>query len=349
MKSLILHIGSHKTGSTTIQSFLRNNSRLIDGYGWKLFCLKKNGLKSGEGNVNSWINFMGERENFEAKLDLDLVKELGRMDGNAIISSEELSWVFDESHIEEIAIALRNVFDDIKIVVYFRRQDDAIVSHYQQGFKRKNSTAARFYGRSLEPAPPIVAGYHDKYLDYNNKYLMWASAFGKANVLVRWFQRESLVESDVLVDFLTLIGIDVLDIDLPKKDNQSLSKYSIIVNLTLFNGYHYSDWWREFIKYLDVNYEKNFLPSRDYAERTYLRYEKSNQRLARELEVNIQTFSRDFSRYPIEADKINDSDYKVLVEAMMKFTDSLNILQVIMYKNKFFYDVATKVKRYLRS
>ncbi len=54
MKKLILHIGSHKTGSTSIQNSLNNNDSLLNDNGYSYFNIDPSGSQVST-STNSWI------------------------------------------------------------------------------------------------------------------------------------------------------------------------------------------------------------------------------------------------------------------------------------------------------
>lgn len=309
-RKLILHIGSHKTGSTSLQKFLFKKKRELKKIGWNYFSSDPDGCVNVEGNANKWVNFFGKKNTMEAAVNLGLVDELKKKDGNWIVSAEELSWISDQGHLLELSEKLSDIFNEIMVVVYFRRQDLHLLSHYHQGFRFYESSAARFYGRS-STALPKYQEYFDDYLDYNKKFEKWAHAFGKDNLKVGIFEKERLINGDVITDFInkTDLGLDVEDLKI--NVNESLNKLEILYNYYSFQSGIALPYPIDFTNYSD----SKFLPSISEAESIYFRYKKSNNKLFDRLDGNLKFCDHKFP-YPIEANSQSDSDVSDIIALM---------------------------------
>lgn len=129
---LILHIGFQKTGTTAIQNFLFNNARILNKYKYSYpemqkgkfnitngYCLRNCVTEFGLGKVNnkceSWKIFWDKTR--------DELKK-----NNVIISWEGISTY----NIDDFFSAVKNEYDNIKVIVYLRRQDRYIESLYNQ-------------------------------------------------------------------------------------------------------------------------------------------------------------------------------------------------------------------------
>ena len=207
-RKLLLHVGSHKTGSTSLQRYLYENQDTLRDHGWSLFFSKNKKNSSSYtsvGSSNSWVTLSGDKSKFTAQLSPSIIQEVLKLDGNVIISAEELSWVFLIEDIQKIKELFEPYFS-VHVLFYIRRQDKFLLSHYQQGFKTKESSAASFYGRELTPYPEFCE-YFDMYLDYFKKVNNWVSVFSIDNISVRWFDVKSLIGSNIIDDFFNFIDV----------------------------------------------------------------------------------------------------------------------------------------------
>ena len=334
-RKLIIHIGSHKTGTTSIQKFMLDNKNLLEDNGWSLFSKNRavnNRVHYSEGSINSWIDFSGKHESFCGRLSEKILSELSKTQGNIIISSEELSWCMTRESIENIKKIMSNIFSDISIIVYFRRQDEQLLSHYQQGFRFKESTAAKFYGRELTPLPEHKP-YFDNYLNYARKLELWRSVFGEENVYWNLFDKNCLYKNNIINDFLTNIGIDV-----PVKNeftNQALSKENIIFNYHVFSSGVLDFCIRpHFMKKLSKNGGKKFLPSESEMKEVMSSYEECNKILFEEKGLKFSDVKE--GKYPKEKDTVKTSDYEIILKDFFDFLSNLSLRDIVSICYRYF-------------
>jgi len=153
------------------------------------------------GKVKGWI------DSNKGTIYPGFSRSLAANDGNIVVSMEGLSWVFDRECIARLQGELVDVFSDIKIVAYLRRQDKQVVSHHQQGSKVSGRKAARFYGNQPTALPQYQPHFQD-YLNYSRRIGFWADAFGDANIYLRIFERDLLKDGDVVSDFFAITGME---------------------------------------------------------------------------------------------------------------------------------------------
>jgi len=140
-----------------------------------------------------------------------------------LMSSENLTGNMRLAGVRGLYKLLKPHFDEIEIIVYLRRQDDAILSMYgefmRQGFS--NETFDQFIAHALEPAagPP--------YLFSRRMLLEWIEVFGQDAVNVRLFAPKHFPDGDILKDFLSQVlhteDIDTTGIERSTNNNISLS------------------------------------------------------------------------------------------------------------------------------
>ena len=210
MKKLYIHIGTEKTGTTTIQETLFKNRGLI----------KKQGVLYPESlnhsnHVSFCLAFMdfNERselysvmgcepniaaaERFSKETLRNLEEEILRSGCDAVvISNEHLhSRITSREEISRIKDWAQKIFDDVEIVCYLRNQADLAISYYSTLIKSGNAPENIF--------PEFQSIPH--YYDYKNLLDSWCSVFG--GISVRVFSRELLVNGSVVDDVFSILGI----------------------------------------------------------------------------------------------------------------------------------------------
>ena len=214
-KTVFLHIGTHKTGSTSVQHFLHDNTDRLRSHGFLypsshlLECahhrfgttlLRDAGLSILKNDASSGAQSYSQAEPValaDLRLWPDLKEEVEQTDCSyVIISSEEFEWVTQP---EVIPRLLGN--HNYKIVVCLRRQDHYLESVYQTFVKNKNvrlkAEPAKWIGKVVSGT-----GFHD----YFNLLERWAAVFGKENILPIVF--EDAIINRLEVEFLRTIGVD---------------------------------------------------------------------------------------------------------------------------------------------
>lgn len=201
MSNLYLHIGTHKTGSTAIQSSLKKKSSELDDEDIlhiPYFSLLKE-LMQTECFDPALASRMRE------KLNHNLNYSLQRSADRFILSFEGFSGrpLMGYTNAEVIAEILHYAFDDIdvKVIVYLRRQDSFVESVYTQKIHEGESYS---FDTFLEQTDVLK-------LDWYALVDAYGSRFGTENVFVRRYHREFFPEAYSLIqDFGRVIGSKTL-------------------------------------------------------------------------------------------------------------------------------------------
>ncbi|XOV79158.1 MAG: hypothetical protein ACFHVJ_19950 [Aestuariibacter sp.] len=334
MKKLILHIGSHKTGTSAIQKALVENKRALKKNGWRLFHQMPNGKSYPKGSCSSWVDFEGSGEFFKASVNENLFDELGKLPGSHILSSEELSWLFDEDQISLFCQNLKSIYDQITVIVYLRRQDKQLVSHYQQGFKFTHSTARRFFGNEISPLPNYSERF-DKYLDYFTRIGFWAKSVGESNLKVRIFEPEYLHNDGVVADFFSICDIPLCTVD--ERVNEAVCKFDVAVNeareISNFSNQAITDFIKMCV--LERNPElrlQKLVPSMSSAYHIYERFIKNNRLLNEQFKLvnRDDLFSTsDFELYPEEEIGLSQDEKLRLIGEFFGGLEALKVRDVL--------------------
>lgn len=287
MKKVYLHIGIHKTGSSSIQQSLFDAKDKIVEQGFFYFCQDFDGVDRPL--PQKWIDLKGFNSptiKDEVKFN-QLLKEVQQ--DKIIISIEALAWFYTQEAVESVARALKGF--DVDVITYIRRQDKQMVSYHQEGSKGKNKPSTAYYGAAICPFDIK----NSEYLNYYQRSMVWAEAFGKQNIKVRIFEPEKLVKKDVVADFCNLVGLSGVN---SVRVNESLgfeaTKVGQLINLSNLNDDNLVKKIRE-----NLSSEGKLLPSKSAAENFYKQFIVSNQKLNNEFEITQGgLFKDDFDDYP---------------------------------------------------
>ena len=193
---LVLHIGGAKCGSSAIQAYLAQNAGALAArrvaVPGKL--LDFTSEVTGE-QIWAFENAAcGDTDVAALKQRLQaLLNEAGaRGHRKVVLSAENIC-----NH-PALSVALRSVCDGrpAKIVFYVRRQDDFLISSWQQ-----------WHLKMFDSVEAFLADRVGKVACWHTMIAPWADAFGDRNVRVRPFARERLKGRDVVTDFFDCIGV----------------------------------------------------------------------------------------------------------------------------------------------
>lgn len=322
MNKLFLHIGTPKTGTTTLQSFLNYNRGRLKEKG--IFVPELLGKQShilltayaqNDDIFNTRhrrvanINNHEQLYQFRKKLSRDFSRAIKNISDSdvTVISSESLSnKLTDEVSVSRVKKFLNNWFDEITIVLYLRRQDKRAVSDFDQSIKACAPRKNFFF--KIDSSEKLPWSYN-----YLGIYKLWKTVFPEANFIVRVFERSRLIDEDIVSDFFNIIGSqDVLKFDRVKMKNVSLSASAQVFFIELHNflksnNIEMSKSNQKLIVNAlnDISSDPPLKPIRSSAEKFYKFFKKDNDELFSI--VGMEGFSEDFSIYPEYKDNINIS------------------------------------------
>lgn len=199
---VFLHIGSDKTGSTSIQSALfRNRDWLRErsvyvpntGFGW-------------DNGHSALLTKLDDRDLASLKQELALATDSGFK--SAVLSWEGMVY-FRWHRIRKLFRILRPF--DIQILVYLRDQAEFIQSAHLQLIKMGNrvpSIRALAAPAGLRQHLLAAAFIRDPSCNYYRKLRRWRRWMPGASFCVRVFDRSRLAGGDVVTDFLQQLGVE---------------------------------------------------------------------------------------------------------------------------------------------
>ncbi len=209
---IFLHIGCEKTGTTSVQRWLHLNRTVLLEKGYV--------YPTGLGGVNQTsltayslddvkidtIRLKHGIENQQALASFRQVIEKRfhnlfentREESTIVLSNEHLS---SRLLLESEVLRLKTLIDRLKgsvtLILYIRRQDEVLESLYS------TSLRSGFRGQ------PAIPAQNEQLSRYRYDILInrWAAVFGEENIILRRYERSSLVDGDIISDFKKLVGI----------------------------------------------------------------------------------------------------------------------------------------------
>lgn len=218
MKTLYIHIGTPKTGTTSIQNFcglnrekLREQGVLypIMNYHYERKSVNRNGyFLTGTIKENGTRNKEKEKEVFDSELQyiVDCFKE-----NDTILLSDESIWWATSTRRKGLWKDLKKHSEQhnyqIKVIVYLRRQDQFMMSRYNQRLKTDFVASTQNFDEYFAD----MNGRFKCVMDYRDRIDNIAKSISKENVIVKRFDRNYFYNGDLNQDFLNILGVKVDD------------------------------------------------------------------------------------------------------------------------------------------
>ncbi len=193
-KTVILHIGASKAGSSSIQSFLRRNRFAFAKRGYiipsttlsvegpvsgdHVFALEGLAKAGGAPAFRERIASLFELSGPEAKAVIFSAENLSNQGNSAIVTGLAEDY-------------------DLRVVMYLRRQDELLTSAWQQWGSKLETDFNAWLIMALK-----------QYGQWDRTLAEWQRHVGRDAMVVRVFERQSFVNGDLLQDFVDAIGLE---------------------------------------------------------------------------------------------------------------------------------------------
>ncbi len=201
-KSIWLHIGAPKTGSTAAQSFCLNSRKFLVQRGVELVRRRR---RATVNDLAVAIRSGKLKQAEQIGADVDAIVQASAQE-KVLITSEMLSGC-NPKLVSRVIPCLSQ--HPVNLIFYIRRQDQMLESSYKQ--KIKTGRLACNFQEYLEKFQ-AAKGFYDRVID------SWSENFPDARWHVRRMQRGSLYQEDVVADFMQVLGVsDIPEDILPKR------------------------------------------------------------------------------------------------------------------------------------
>jgi hypothetical protein len=304
----ILHIGTEKTGSTSIQQFLARNRDWLATHG---FHYAKAPGSPNHTRLFSYavsspalafnLRTAEEHEALRTRLEADLATEVEANPGKVFLFSNEHchSRLYAPEEVERLRALLARHFDRVDVLVYLRRQDELAVSLYSTLLKAGTSGRELLVRRPV-PSLPVGSPEQTLYYDYEALLARWGAAFGAERLIVRRFPQD-LVARSIIDDVCHVAGLPTPE-HRPERANESLrpefQEYLRLINPHL--KVQQGSTRGEIVRVLsELGKGNGRLPARGAASAFFDRFRDSNEAVRAARFPDAATlFDEDFSRYP---------------------------------------------------
>jgi hypothetical protein len=213
MKQLFLHIGTLKTGSTSIQGYLEDHIKQLEDQGFSLY----EGAHMPVNHIELFLAAMRyERDSF-AKLKLQnrfafdesytesIRQRVNRfIDTNpcqkVILTTEGLCLLRYDDEVDRLKSILGESASNTTIILYLRNKADYLKSYTRQLLKVRGRLP------SDDPESSLYVEEDSWLWDYESLIALFARGFGSENVKVIDYDQEKQSRGNVLPSFLEAIG-----------------------------------------------------------------------------------------------------------------------------------------------
>lgn len=252
----ILHAGTEKTGTTSLQRFLSMNAVTLAEQGiWVPRALVLNPIADPYNHVLlSTASRLSIAEPDDLQLRLGLCsmetvqqhrravmdaltterKALRYVPSTMIVSNEHIhSRLRTEQDVASAKALLEPLCRDFRVVIYLRSQYELAQS--------VAVTAVRQGAIEFRPIPDFntangfddLIGVDHEYFDYGHLLQRLERVFGPAALDVRLYGHSDLYDNDVVQDFFYRLGVDITHMRHPGRENSSLRRGAVLFLLKL--------------------------------------------------------------------------------------------------------------------
>ncbi|MGH3506995.1 MAG: hypothetical protein ACRDO2_07300 [Nocardioidaceae bacterium] len=225
-----MHIGTGKAGSTSLQLFCRDNRDRLGELGL-LYPKSPGNARHGRLSMSlktedelaitpAWDRLQQpDPTRLRRTLRRRLRNEIERSGLPRVLLSDEEVFGLSAPALRRLAGLAGRLADQLRVVVYLRRQDDHMVSRYQQGVK------IGWVARLEEFARQDMAGLYN----YDERLRRHERLVAPTELVVRRFEQSSFSDGSLYQDFLDAVGVPARAADLAQvpRRNESLDAESV--------------------------------------------------------------------------------------------------------------------------
>jgi tetratricopeptide (TPR) repeat protein len=198
-KTMFIHVGPPKTGTSAIQNWFSKNADMLRTRGvyYPEHALDPNGVSSGNLSiVCDIVQPLAVGKPAEITVSKEKVTRLLEVFNESGCHCLFLSSEFFIQHM----VALKKLIPDVFFIAYLRNPIEIIESNYNQGVKRAG------FSHTIN-----LASFNT--MPHVNYLLNYVDTFNKDHLLLRFYEVEFNGTSSLINDVLTLLGIDGVGVD----------------------------------------------------------------------------------------------------------------------------------------
>ena len=318
MTQLLLHIGANKTGSSAVQSFIRDNLSLLDEAG---YAVPDNELKWSKRVTGFQVFGLAElfADGGSPERTAAVFDELMRTapaGKTVLISAENLSNQGIQRFLTQVCSRYRT-----KVILYIRRQDELLTSSWQQWNSKIESDLDAWIVKSLR--------LHGNWAQIVEA---WEQIAGKGAVTVRIYERAELRDGNVILDFMDCLGLGDKAGAAKLTGDEVNPSYSDVItplvsgNRGIFRDVHDNEFYQLVGKLTGDSFAKRkrvSLISRDMREAIMEHYRAQNERVCRAyFPGRARLFAAvDHSKYEyLSHDQMREQQMKFLTEMVFRLS-----------------------------
>lgn len=230
----VLHIGTEKTGTTTLQGYLHSAKAQLREQGIEYYSshgrIEARGLSAsavGDQLPDDYLKQEGivspqQRQMFRKKMKDDFQHAMSFLDEHihtVVISSEHFHSRLRQQHqLQWLKDLLSPWAWEVQVVVYLRAQTDMLTSFYSTALRNGEV-------QDLEALGKKVCHAGNQYYNHRMLLELWGKVFGENALIPRLFTSDDLMQGDIVADFADVLGVESLrlvDLSLPRQ-NESIN------------------------------------------------------------------------------------------------------------------------------
>jgi hypothetical protein len=200
-KTLILHVGMGKTGTTAIQRAFWTNRAILSRAG--IAYPEIGAIATAHHLISPYVPpHLVDLHGWNPLAPVDWINRVAALPEPVVVMSSELISSASPDQVVAFCAALLPVFD-LRLLLYLRRQDDMIAATYAQavkvGIKR--------------PPLSMMLDSEPELLDYALRLAPWEAALGRNRIIVRPYERSQFHQGDLIRDVMLHLGVPDLPPD----------------------------------------------------------------------------------------------------------------------------------------
>ena len=350
-KECLLHIGTEKTGTTTLQSFLGANRAKLAKHGFFVpaslspyqavanhqrlttFSLRESNLGDDLRRA-AGLSSSEDVQSHRAKVRADFIAELSQEKPSAerlLLSNEHChSRLVFLDEVETLRDFIMEFAEKVIVVVYLRPQHQLAISLYNQALR------AGYYDIGILPSFSTTERrwVERRYFDYWDLLSRWSAVFGRANIRPNIFEVNRLVNRSIIDDFLKVLDLSDETLIRPTDRNKSLSAGAQPA-MNALNRYARSGRMsitprlraRAIALLEALSNDEGVLPSRSEVTAFYRQFAEGNELVRKNYYPDqAALFELDFSRYPEKAvEPVSETDS--LIETLTAVLSDSSLLK----------------------